>query len=1068
MTVLTAGQTQVNQGDPVTLTAAVTVNGQPALGGQVRFLDGKHDLGTVQVVVSGTAIGTATLRTRSLRAGSNSLSAVFSGAPNSSQASAPSQSPLITVTVIGAPIPVASMSLAGTSPSLNAIVTGTRLSPIGSVSFVDSTTGSSLGSADLVVPKGQGLAGALSSLSTGGTGAPCIGDFNQDGTLDVAVSGNSSVGVLLGNPSEPGQYLSEQLYPVGGSPIAIVTGDFNGDGWPDLATANSDGSVSVLFGTPGQPSHFLSATTYQTGNASNATLVVADFNGDGLLDLAAVGTQTVVLMNTPGSPGTFAVGSPSPPSGAAAIAVGDFNGDGYPDLAAITPYSLQVYYANPSSPGQFQTTGQPLISLTPPSPSDLLSAVVAADFNGDHIPDIAVASSPASGSNVQTSHPGTVTVFLGSTSQLGAFSAPVVYQTGAITALTAMDLNGEGTLDLFAMETEYTSIPTPWAPICCFPSGSWASVLPADPTDPGHFLADSQITGTAGAGPSFALTTGDLSGTGFSNLVFVLSDGIHVVLLESSATATLSNAFISPTGSQTIVATYSGDSSYESATASLQVKISPPPTPTATNLTASALYVTAGQNMTLTATTTETTSFGNIGVTSGTVTFYEGTTTLASVPVNAYGIATFTTNSLAVGFHPISASYGQSDNWLPSTSATLNIDVAQPAQTPGGLLFVPVTPCRLMDTRGNGFSGVFGAPSLVGGSSRDVPIPQSACGIPSNAMAYALNITAVPEGPLGYLSVWPTGLLQPTVSTLNSWDGRVIANAAIVPAGASGSITLYASNPTDVVLDINGYFTQEITANALAFYPVTPCRVADTRGNGFTGPFGQPSIAAGSDRSFPVQQSACGIPASAQAYSLNFTVVPSGPLYYLTAWPSGQPQPYVSTLNSWTGDVVANAAIVPAGSNGGIDVFATNNTDVVIDINGYFAPPGGTGALLFYPLTPCRMVDTRGNGFTGSFGPPSLVGDAGRTFALASSTCGTPSGTQAYSLNVTVIPPAPLAYLTIWPAGQTQPTVSTLNSWRGEVVANAAVVPAGANGALTVYASDPTDLLIDLNGVFAP
>ena len=69
-------------------------------------------------------------------------------------------------------------------------------------------------------------------------------------------------------------------------------------------------------------------------------------------------------------------------------------------------------------------------------------------------------------------------------------------------------------------------------------------------------------------------------------------------------------------------------------------------------------------------------------------------------------------------------------------------------------------------------------------------------------------------------------------------------------------------------------------------------------------------------------------------------VPPSPPLFYLTAWPAGQTQPFVSTLNSFLGKVVANAAIVPAGVSGGltgaISVFVSNATDVIIDVNGYF------------------------------------------------------------------------------------------------------------------------------------
>src|SRR4029079_18159998 len=83
----------------------------------------------------------------------------------------------------------------------------------------------------------------------------------------------------------------------------------------------------------------------------------------------------------------------------------------------------------------------------------------------------------------------------------------------------------------------------------------------------------------------------------------------------------------------------------------------------------------------------------------------------------------------------------------------------------------------------------------------------------------------------------------------------------------------------------------------------------------------------------------CGAPANAAAYSLNVTVVPHGLLGYLTGWPTGQPQPLVSTLNSLDGTVLANAAIVPAGTGGAISFYAVNTTDVVVDINGYFAAP---------------------------------------------------------------------------------------------------------------------------------
>jgi hypothetical protein len=95
-------------------------------------------------------------------------------------------------------------------------------------------------------------------------------------------------------------------------------------------------------------------------------------------------------------------------------------------------------------------------------------------------------------------------------------------------------------------------------------------------------------------------------------------------------------------------------------------------------------------------------------------------------------------------------------------------------------------------------------------------------------------------------------------------------------------------------------------------------------------------MAAATQRSFPILSSSCGIPTSVGTYSLNFTVVPQGPLGFLTTWPTGESMPNVSTLNSSTGTTVANAAIVPAGVNGAISVYVSNSTDVLFDINGYF------------------------------------------------------------------------------------------------------------------------------------
>jgi hypothetical protein len=401
------------------------------------------------------------------------------------------------------------------------------------------------------------------------------------------------------------------------------------------------------------------------------------------------------------------------------------------------------------------------------------------------------------------------------------------------------------------------------------------------------------------------------------------------------------------------------------------------------------------------------------------------------------------------------AFWADSDTLLNSWSYT--IVAKQPA-----LRFVPVTPCRIVDTRN--WAGPFGGPTMTAGSTRSFAVPQSACPIPITAQAYSLNVTVVPQGPLGYLSLWPTGQTQPYVSTLNSWGGGVVANAAIVPAGNGGSVSVFVSNPSDVILDINGYFDSTTGASASWFYPATPCRVADTRNA--NGLFGGPSMTTRQTRDFPIPQSSCGIPSTASAYAVNVTVVPSGVLGYLTTWPTGLPLPVASTLNSWTGRVVANAAIVPAGTNESISVFVTDPTDVILDINGYFGPSGSAGALSFYSVTPCRVADTRNA--NGPFGGPEMGASSTRSFAIPSSGCGVPATAAAYPVNVTVVPDGVLGYLTVWPTGATQPYVSTLNSWDGSVAANAAIVPAGTDAEISIYVTHPTHVVLDINGYFAP
>jgi YVTN family beta-propeller protein len=430
---------------------------------------------------------------------------------------------------------------------------------------------------------------------------------------------------------------------------------------------------------------------------------------------------------------------------------------------------------------------------------------------------------------------------------------------------------------------------------------------------------------------------------------------------------------------------------------------------------------------------------------------FEGTTvTVVDGNNNAYV-------NLAVGNSPLPVGVNSTTNTIYVGNTEDGTVSVIDGAAPTALQFVPVTPCRVVDTRNA--DGEFGGPPIQAGTFRSFPIPDNPnCGIPDTAAAYSLNVTVVPEQILGYLTVWPTGQSQPVVSTMNSLDGRIKANAAIVPAGNGEAVSVYVTDTTNLILDIDGYFTP-VSGSTLAFYALPPCRVADTRNP--VGPLGGPYLSAGQERDFPIlSAAACDIPSSAQAYSLNFTAIPKGGgLSYLTVWPQGQSKPLVSTLNDQTGTITANAALIAAGTEGGVATYPSDNTDLVIDINGYFAP-AGSGGLSLYTVPPCRALDTRHStgAFNGELNPPADVLD---------SPCDVWSTGQAYVMNATVVPPGQLGYLTLWADGQPRPLVSTLNAIDGAITSNMAIVPT-INGSVDAYASGLTQLILDISGYFAP
>jgi len=150
-------------------------------------------------------------------------------------------------------------------------------------------------------------------------------------------------------------------------------------------------------------------------------------------------------------------------------------------------------------------------------------------------------------------------------------------------------------------------------------------------------------------------------------------------------------------------------------------------------------------------------------------------------------------------------------NWpVPSTGSggTHKYQPKALADLSNPVVFVPITPCRVVDTRNA--NGPFGGPIFSGGQTRSYAVPSSSCtGIPSGISALSLNfsVTQTLQAGGGFLTAWQTGGLQPTVASI-TWFGpnQTLSSASIVPTGTGGSISVFAGSQTHVIIDVNGYF----------------------------------------------------------------------------------------------------------------------------------------------------------------------------------------------------------------------------------------------------------------------
>ena len=280
-----------------------------------------------------------------------------------------------------------------------------------------------------------------------------------------------------------------------------------------------------------------------------------------------------------------------------------------------------------------------------------------------------------------------------------------------------------------------------------------------------------------------------------------------------------------------------------------------------------------------------------------------------------------------------------------------------------GSEFQAITPRRLVDSRdGTGVPAGRIRPESpiriqVTGAAAQT-IGGAATTVPANAVAAAINVTSVSSPGAGYITVWPCGVERPVVSTLNFSAGAIRANGAIAALGTGGTLCLYSHSPTDVVVDIVGWFTAGGTPATSAFVSPVPARWVDTR-EGLGAPArpvspARPIEIPVTGRQMNVGGQLVTIPPDAEAVSLNIVSVDAPGAGFVTVWPCGTARPTTSNLNYPGRNVVANNVIATIGSGGSVCLYAHSDSHVVIDVTGWF-----TRGDAYSAAVPDRAVDTR-------------------------------------------------------------------------------------------------------------
>ena len=342
------------------------------------------------------------------------------------------------------------------------------------------------------------------------------------------------------------------------------------------------------------------------------------------------------------------------------------------------------------------------------------------------------------------------------------------------------------------------------------------------------------------------------------------------------------------------------------------------------------------------------------------------------------------------------------------------------------------------------------------------PANQTVCeGTPAT-----FSVTAT--GALSYQ--WRKGGMNINGATSSSYtiDAATMADAGSYDVVVTGSCGTPATSSAATLIVNNCP-----PATGLQFYPLAhPVRLLDTRA-GATGCDTPGAMISGQTAR---TQTAAGrmcdgltIPANAKALTGNITTVESGG-GFLTLFPSDVTRPLVANSNFAANQVLNNVFTVGLGAaEGAFKIYVTTNTNVVVDITGYYAPPSASG-LYFHPLPkPVRLLDTRA-GATACFTPGAQLTAGSTTTQLGATTCDgvlIPAGAQALVGNATTVSPQTNGFLTLFPADATRPLAASSNFQTGINMNAPFTVGLSPSGEFNIYTAAATNLVVDVLGYYS-